>query len=151
MSRRRRGRVTIQHQPTGGTRMMMRGMGAIHASMGIVFVIAAVSTIIPTAGLFGLPFLLGGAFFAVNGIRMLIGKNDFAHRVGYDIETDMEGESIVGIMEEPKSEPEQREENIVIDPARTKARLEQLETMKNAGLITKEEYREKRQEIIDSL
>ncbi len=35
--------------------------------------------------------------------------------------------------------------------ARTKARLEQLETMKNAGLITKEEYREKRQEIIDSL
>ena len=145
MSKRHRGRVTIQHQPTGGTRMMMRGMGAIHASMGIVFVIAAVTTIIPNAGLFGLPFLLGGAFFAVNGIRMLIGKNDFAHRVGYDIETDMENESIAGIMEEPQSDA------VVIDPARNKARLEQLETMKNAGLITKEEYREKRQEIIDSL
>ena len=151
MSRRRRGRVTIQHQPTGGARAMVRMMGAIHAAMGIAFVLAAVTTIIPSAGFFGFPFFLGGAFFAVNGIRMLIGKNDFAHRVGYDIETDMEGESIVGIMEEPKSEPEQREENIVIDPARTKARLEQLETMKNAGLITKEEYREKRQEIIDSL
>ena len=145
MSKRHRGRVTIQHQPTGGTRMMMRGMGVVHASMGIVFVITALTSIIPHAGLFGLPFLLGGAFFAVNGIRMLIGKNGFTHRIGYDIETDMESESMAGIMEEPKSDA------VVIDPARTKARLEQLETMKNAGLITKEEYREKRQEIIDSL
>ena len=145
MSRRHRGRVTIQHQPTGGARMMVRGMGVVHASMGIVFVITALTSIIPNAGLFGLPFLLGGAFFAVNGIRMLIGKNGFTHRVGYDIETDMESESMAGIMEEPKSD------TVVIDPARTKARLEQLETMKNAGLITKEEYREKRQEIIDSL
>ena len=151
MSRRNRGRITIQHQPTGASRAMMRMMGAIHASMGIAFVLAAVTTIIPNAGFFGFPFFLGGAFFAVNGIRMLVGKNDFAHRVGYDIETDMESESIVGIMDEPKSEPEQQESPIVIDPKRTKARLEQLETMKNAGLITKEEYREKRQEIIDSL
>ena len=76
---------------------------------------------------------------------MLIGKNGFTHRVGYDIETDMESESMAGITEKPKSDA------VVIDPARTKARLQQLETMKNAGLITKEEYREKRQEIIDSL
>ena len=145
MSRRHRGRVTIQHQPTGGARMMVRGIGAVHAGMGIVFVITALTSIIPNAGLFGLPFLLGGAFFAVNGIRMMIAKNGFTQRVGYDIETDMESESMAGIMEEPKSDA------VVIDPARTKARLEQLETMKNAGLITKEEYREKRQEIIDSL
>ena len=145
MSKRHRGRVTIQHQPTGGARAMVRMMGAVHAAMGIAFVLAAVTTIIPNAGFFGLPFFLGGAFFAVNGIRMLIGKNGFSHRVGYDIETDMESESIAGIMEEPKSD------TIVIDPQRNKARLEQLETMKNAGLITKEEYREKRQEIIDSL
>ena len=145
MSKRHRGRVTIQHQPTGGARMMVRGMGVVHASMGIAFVLAAVTTIIPNAGFFGFPFFLGGLFFAVNGIRMIIGKNGFTHRVGYDIETDMESESMAGIMEEPKSDA------VVIDPARNKARLEQLETMKNAGLITKEEYREKRQEIIDSL
>ena len=145
MSKRHRGRVTIQHQPTGGARAMVRMMGAVHAAMGIAFVLAAVTTIIPNAGFFGLPFFLGGAFFAVNGIRMLIGKNGFTHRVGYDIETDMESESISGIMEEPKSD------TIVIDPQRNKSRLEQLETMKNAGLITKEEYREKRKEIIDSL
>ena len=145
MSRRNRGRITIQPQPTGASRAMMRMMGAIHASMGIAFVLAAVTTIIPNAGFFGFPFFLGGAFFAVNGIRMLIGKNGFTHRVGYDIETEMESESMAGITEEPKSDA------VVIDPARTKARLEQLETMKNAGLITKEEYREKRQEIIDSL
>ena len=145
MSKRHRGRVTIQNQPTGGARAMVRMMGAVHAAMGIAFVLAAVTTIIPNAGFFGFPFFLGGAFFAVNGIRMLIGKNGFSHRVGYDIETDMESESIAGIMEEPKSDA------VVIDPQRNKARLEQLETMKNAGLITKEEYREKRKEIIDSL
>lgn len=148
---RRRGRVTIQHQPTGDTRAMVRMMGAIHATMGIAFVLAAVTTIIPSAGFFGFPFFLGGAFFAVNGVRMLIGKNGFTHRVGYDIESDMESESIVGMMEDPVEEPECRESPVEIDSNRAKARLEQLETMKNAGLISKEKYREKRREIIDSL
>ena len=148
MSKRHRGRVTIQHQPTGGTRAMVRMMGAIHATMGISFVMAAVTTIIPNAGFFGFPFFLGGAFFAINGIRMLIGKNSFSHRVGYEMETDTDNEHITDIMQEPAVE---KENPVVIDPNRSKARLEQLETMKKAGLITKEEYREKRQEIIDSL
>lgn len=37
MSRRRRGRITVQNQPTGAERVMMRGMGVIHAVMGFVF------------------------------------------------------------------------------------------------------------------
>ena len=100
MSRRRRGRITVQNQPTKAGRFMMKGVGAIHASMGIVFVIAAVTIIIPNAGLFGLPFLLCGAFFAINGIRMMVSRNDIAHRVGYDIETDVQGETIVGLMDD---------------------------------------------------
>ena len=150
MSRRRRGRVTIQHQPTGASRAMMRVMGLIHASMGIAFVLAAVTTIIPNAGFFGFPFFLGGLFFAVNGIRMVVSKNDIAHRVGYDIETDMEGESIVGLMDEVKPEPETPAASMH-HPSRAKERLEQLEVMKNAGLITDAEYKEKRAEIIDSI
>ncbi len=153
MSRRRRGRITVQHQPTKTGRFMMKGMGAIHASMGIVFVIAAVTVIIPNAGLFGLPFLLGGAFFAANGIRMMVSKNDIAHRVGYDIETDVQSETIVGLMDDVdklveeealRSEPQEFADN-------AEERLRQIERLKEAGLITEEEYEDKRREIIAAL
>ena len=154
MSRRRRGRITVQNQPTKAGRFMMKGVGAIHASMGIVFVIAAVTIIIPNAGLFGLPFLLGGAFFAINGIRMMVSRNDIAHRVGYDIETDVQGETIVGLMDDVDrlvEEEAQRSESSRDFSGDAKERLEQLESLLSAGLITEDEYQEKRREIIASL
>ena len=46
MSRRRRGRITVQHQPTGAARGMMRLMGVVHAVFGFVFAAAAVTAII---------------------------------------------------------------------------------------------------------
>ena len=155
MSKHRRGRITVQHQPTGAQRGMVRMMGVVHAIFGAVFVIAALTVILPNAGLFALPFLAGGAFFCVNGIRLAIGKNDFAHRVAYDVETDVEGETIVGVMDEPeeKAAPTQSTQaDYSADySANAKQRLEQLQQLKDAGLITEREYREKRAEIIDSL
>ncbi len=153
MSRRRRGRITVQHQPTKAGRFMMKGMGAVHASMGIVFVIVAATVIIPNAGLFGLPFLLGGAFFAVNGIRMMVSKNDIAHRVGYDIETDVQGESIVGLMDDVDElvEEEERRSEAREFAGDAEERLRQIERLKESGLITEDEYAEKRREIIDTL
>ena len=158
MSRRRRGRITVQHQPTGAARGMMRLMGVVHAVFGFVFAAAAVTAIIPSAGLFGLPFLVAGLFFCINGIRMVVSKNDIPHRVGYDIETDIQGESIVGLMDEIPTEafhnPEENVEthnhisSIGPDP---KDRLEQLESLKSAGLITDREYKEKRAEILEEL
>lgn len=158
MSRHRRGRITVQNQPTGAARAMMRGMGIVHAIFGGVFVFVALTTIMPNAGIIGLPFLAAGAFFCINGIRMAVSKNDIAHRVGYDIETDIQGESIVGLMDEIPTEafhnPEENVEthnhisSIGPDP---KARLEQLESLKSAGLITDREYKEKRAEILEEL
>ncbi len=154
MSRRRRGRITVQNQPTKAGRFMMKGVGVIHASMGIVFVVAAATVIIPNAGLFGLPFLLGGAFFAINGIRMMVSKNDIAHRVGYDIETDVQGETIVGLMDDVDrlvEEETQRSESSRDFSGDAEERLRQIESLLRSGLITEEEYSSKRQEIIDSL
>jgi len=156
MSRHRRGRVTVQHQPTGAERGMVRMMGVVHAVFGAVFVIASLTMILPNAGLFALPFLAGGAFFCVNGIRLAIGKNGFAHRVAYDVETDVEGETIVGMMDEPTEEAGSPTQNSQADysadySANTKQRLEQLQQLKDAGLITEREYREKREEIIRNL
>ena len=159
MSRRRRGRVTVQNQPTGAARGMMRLMGAVHAVFGFVFVVIAITEIIPGAGLFGLPFLAAGAFFCINGIRLMVSKNGVAHRVGYEVESDLEQETIVGILDDvdkmaeeehfsPTAADHDHISSIGPDP---KARLEQLERLKEAGLITSAEYREKRAEILSQL
>ena len=153
MSRRRRGRITVQHQPTGAARTAMRSMGLVHAVFGGVFALVAVTEIIPNAGIIGLPFLAAGLFFCFNGIRVLVSKNDFAHRVGYDVETDVEEDTIYGLMEEPPAEFSHNSEGNVdnyFDP-NAKQRLEQLESLREAGLITDREYREKREEILRSI
>ena len=157
MSRRRRGRITVQSQPTGAGRFMMRGMGVVHAVFGFVFVVIAITQIIPGAGLIGLPFLVAGGFFCINGIRMAVSKNDIAHRVGYDIETDVQQETIVGLLDDVDKMVEQERAAISTPTPQTytgmdaKGRMEQLKTLKDAGLITEQEYKQKRQEILDEL
>ena len=158
MSRHRRGRVTVQHQPTGAAKVMYRMVGVIHAVIGSIFVLLSLTMIIPGAGLFGIPFLLVGGFFAVNGVLIALGRNGFAHRVGYDIETDVEQETIVGILddvdrmeEEGVSSSAPDHDHISSIGPDPKARLERLESLKSAGLITSEEYKEKRQEILKDL
>ena len=144
MSRRKRGRITMQYQPTGAARGMQRMIGVIHALVGSVFVIISITTIIPNAGLFGLIFLVVGGFFAVNGIRMAVSKNGMARRVAYDMEQDLE-ESIVGMMEEPPLAGESPEKGSV------ESRLLELRNLYDQRLITDEEYELKRQEILRDL
>jgi len=144
MSRRKRGRITMQYQPTGAARGMQRMIGVIHALVGSVFVIISITTIIPNAGLFGLIFLVVGGFFAINGIRMAVSKNGMAQRVAYDVEQDLE-ESIVGMMEEPPLAGESPEKGSV------ESRLLELRSLYDQRLITDEEYELKRQEILRDL
>ena len=144
--RRKRGRITVQSQPTGAARGMQRLMGVVHAIFGTVFAIVAVTQIMPNAGLIGLPFLAAGAFFAINGIRLVISKNGMAHRVAYDVEQDM-AESIVGIMEDA---PE------AVDPGAapegtTESRLLELKRLYDQDLITYDEYEAKRKDILEDL
>ena len=151
MSKRRRGRITVQHQPTGAARGMMRGMGVVHAIFGGVFAFIAVTMIIPDVGIIGLPFLAAGLFFCINGIRMAVSKNGIAQRVAYDVESDVEHEVISGLMEEPFVEPSSPAQSNFVPETNAKQRLEQLESLKTSGLITQREYEEKREEIIARL
>ncbi len=155
MSRHRRGRITVQNQPTAAGRFMMKGMGVVHAVFGFVFAMVAATTIIPQAGLFGLPFLAAGVFFCINGIRMVVSKNDIAHRVGYDIETDVQQETIVGLMDDVDKIIAQERHTSAVGSSTNgldaKGRMEQLKSLKDAGLITNQEYEEKRREILEEL
>lgn len=143
MSIKKRGRITVQSQPTGAARGVQRMIGAVHAVMGFVFVVISITEIIPNAGLFGIIFLVAGLFFCINGIRLMVSKNDVAHRVGYEVETDLD-KSIVGLMEEPEVSGED-------SPAPAEERLARLRDLYEQRLITKEEYDAKRQEILKKL
>lgn len=143
MSIKKRGRITVQSQPTGAARGVQRMIGAVHAVMGFVFVVISITEIIPNAGLFGIIFLVAGLFFCINGIRLMVSKNDVAHRVGYEVETDLD-KSIVGLMEEPEASGED-------SSAPAEERLSRLRDLYEQRLITKEEYDAKRQEILKKL
>ena len=80
-------------------------------------------------------------------------KNDIAHRAGYDIETDVQGETIVGLMDDVDElvEEETRRSEVREFTGDAEERLRQINRLKEAGLITEAEYEEKRGEIIDSL
>ena len=143
MSTRKRGRITVQSQPTGAARGMQRMIGVVHAVMGFVFVVISITQIIPHAGIIGLVFLVAGLFFLINGIRMAISKNDIAHRVGYEVETDLD-KSIVGIMEDVVENSDEEDGSV-------EERLTQLRSLYEQRLITQEEYDAKRQEILKEL
>ena len=110
MSRRRRGRITVQSQPTGATRAVRRMAGVVQVIFGLVFVVVAVTQIMPLSPLFSLPFLAMGALAVVMGVLSAVGKNGLPHRVGYDVETGIEEETIAGLMEDvDKTEPLRRD------------------------------------------
>lgn len=143
MGTKKRGRITVQSQPTGAARGAQRMIGAVHAVMGFVFAVISITEIIPNAGLFGIVFLVAGLFFLINGIRLMVSKNDVAHRVGYEVETDLD-KSIVGLMEEPEAGES-------APSATVEERLTKLQSLYEQRLITKEEYDAKRQEILKNL
>ena len=64
------------------------------------FVVVAVTQIMPLSPLFSLPFLAMGALAVVMGVLSAVGKNGLPHRVGYDVETGIEEETIAGLMED---------------------------------------------------
>ena len=138
-------RYTVRYKPVTKTeKAMMREMGVFHAVFGTIFAIIALTAIIPSAGLVGLLFLAAGVFFAVNGTMVALGKNGLVGR-SYQIETDEEEER-------PASPPPaETHDHIPSTALDAKRRLEQLESLKTAGLIDDREYREKRQEILKEL
>ncbi len=156
MSRHRRGRITVQRQPTGGEKIAMRGMGVFHAVFGSVFVLVGLS-ILPNIGVFGLIFVAAGAFFAINGITLALGRNGLARRTAYDMETDVEEETIVGLFDDPDERkgsvppPAETHDHIPSTALDAEHWLKQLENLKSAGLIDDREYREKREQILKEL
>ena len=159
--RRRRGRFTVQSQPTRETRAMQRVASLPFLIVSVFFVIIGVTTLIPRAGLFGIVWTLMAASFVVIGVMNLVRKNGPAHRVAYDLDPVEENEPVIEHMfsheiqgtdgpdQTPGSGQAQPEPSVRGLDAQ--GRLEQLQRLLDAGLVTREEYEAKRKEILREL
>jgi uncharacterized membrane protein YuzA (DUF378 family) len=143
---RKRGRITVQSQPTKETRAMERLVMIPFLIVSIFFVIIGVTTVIPMAGLFGVVWTLVAICFAVIGIVNVVRKNGMAHRVAYDVEQDM-AESIVGMMEDA---PEAVDHGYA-PVGTTEERLLELKSLYDRDLISYDEYEAKRKDILKDL
>ena len=127
---------------------------------GIVFVVIGLTMVLPMTfgsgflpvGLFGLLWTgLAAATVVVNALY-LFGKRDHTGLFGrYEI-TDEEPDAPAPPGPAPTLRPASPDhEHIAPSGLDPKARLEQLETLKEAGLLTPKEYEAKRQEITKDL
>ena len=129
---------------------------AMSVVVGVVFVIIGLTMVIPgtfssgflPVALFGLLWTGLAAAIAVVNALYLMGKRDNANFYGgYEITDEDPAEPSTPAFR-PDSPDHQHITPTGLDP---KARLEQLETLKEAGLLTPEEYDQKRREILNGL
>ena len=145
MSKGKRGRITVQSQPTKETRTVRKMMMIPAVIISSFFVIIGVVEVIPIFGLFGVVWTLVAASILATTIFALVKKNGLAHRVGYDVETDIQQDVIVGLMDDVdqmQTAPNQ---------GSAQERLEELRQLYEGRLITSEEYENKRREILEKL
>ena len=127
---------------------------AMSVVVGVVFVIIGLTMVIPgtfssgflPVALFGLLWTGLAAATAVVNALYLMGKRDNTNLYGgYEITDEDPAESPAFRADAPDHQ------HITPSGLDAKARLEQLESLKEAGLLTQEEYDQKRREILKGL
>lgn len=143
-------RRNIRYKPS-------KPQAAMGLAVGILFVILGITMVIPMTfragfapvGLFGLAWTGIAVYSTVINAKYLFGSKDGKNENlfgGYEV------------TEEPADEPTPAFRTDAPDRRHitgagldAKGRLEQLETLKSAGLLTQEEYSQKRKEILKEL
>ena len=108
--------------------------------VGLAFVLVGLVMVVPTFGPFGLLWTgVAVAITVINGLNAF-GKKGVPTMEIYSEEED-----------EAPSPAREDHDHISSTALTTQERLEQLQTLKEAGLLTDEEYRNKREEILREL
>lgn len=117
-----------------------KAQGTFGLVFGVIFVLIGLFVVIPVFGPFGILWtLIAGVGTGINAYQAF-GKN----YVGPEIKIEEE--------DRPTSPPPvETHDHIPSTALDAKRRLEQLESLKTAGLIDDQEYREKRQQILKEL
>lgn len=128
-----------------------KAQGAFGMVWGGIFVLIGLVVVIPTFGPFGILWTL-----AALGITVMNGLHAFGKKyVGPEIRIEDEEGSEEGAeafgQQRPSSPAPEGHDHIPSTALDARERLEQLESLKTAGLITREEYEQKRKEILAGL
>lgn len=122
-----------------------KAQGAFGMVWGGVFVLIGLFVVIPTFGPFGILWTLAAvAITAMNGYQAF-GKT----YKGPEITIEEDSAQLPN--EHPSSPAPEIHDHIPSTALDAKQRLEQLESLKQAGLITQSEYDQKRREILERL
>ena len=155
--RRRKGRITVQHQPTRETRLVQRLAAIPCLVVAVFFVIIGVTVVIPGAGLFGVVWTFVAACFAVIGVVNLVRRDGLAHRVAYDVEPAREDEQVIERFLTGQPAEGEPSAGTAAPPAPERGpesveeRLTALRSLYDKNLITRDEYQAKRKEILEDL
>lgn len=122
----------IRFSPSPAMRTFSRVFSGIFALISLSFVFIGVTEILPGGGAFGIVWTLMACCFAGIGIYGAVSKNG------------LYGMYRGGGIEITDEDTEQGERD-------AKSRLEELEALRADGLLTKEEYDRKREEILKDL
>ena len=120
-----------------------KAQGAFGVVVGVVFVIIGLFMVIPIFGPFGILWTLIAVGITAMNAYQAFGKNYTGPQI--TIEEDEE------LSRAPSSPASQTHDHIPSTSLDVKGRLEQLKELKEAGLLTQEEYDKKRQEILKGL
>ncbi len=116
-----------------------RQQGAFSTAVGGIFVLIGLFVVVPTFGLFGLLWTLIAVGITVMNAYQAFGKG----YTGPEIRIEDE--------EERSSPPPETHDHIQSAAMGPQKRLEQLKSLREAGLIDEREYQEKRKDILRDL
>ena len=119
--------------------------GVMGLVVGVIFVLIGLIMVIPTFGLFGLLWTAIAVGITVSNGYRAFGKKYIGPEIHIEEETEENS-----ALQTPQQVPEFHD-HIPSTALDAKGRMEQLETLKAAGLITQEEYQKKRSEILRDL
>ena len=117
-----------------------KAQGAFGTIWGGIFVLIGLFVVTPTFGPFGIIWTLGALGITVINALHAFGKKYVGPEIR--IEEDKEGEPV------PSDESHDHIQSTALN---ARERLEQLKTLREAGLITQQEYDQKRREIVEEL
>ena len=116
--------------------------GAFGAVWGGIFVLIGLFVVIPAFGPFGILWTLGAAAITAMNVYQSFGKKYRGPEIHIEEEETPPPSPARGV---------ETHDHIPSTALDARGRLEQLEALKGAGLLTEEEYREKRKDILDDL
>ena len=121
-----------------------KAQGAFGVAVGVVFVIIGLVMVIPSFGPFGILWTLIAVGLTAMNAYQAFGKG----YAGPEITIEEDEEPRRGTSSAPAPETHDHIPSTALD---VKGRLEQLKDLKEAGLLSQEEYDKKRQEILKGL